>query len=303
MGPFWTRTAAAYRASVSQFSSLLPSLFDSLVDDAAMFPPGNAAAERAVAEHLEHRGSWYHSLIGPLVVPDTALAVVGRQVPEGETLAVSVVNTGGAGGLLALARRSVPGLAVVAVESALRDLDDLAGNAERVAAAATALDPSVAVFVELPYSPAWVSAVEAVEAAGLYGKIRTGGVEPEQYPSPTQLAEQLSVLVEADLGFKATAGLHHAWPNVARNESGQPLSQHGFLNLMLALDAVIDGAGPTPAVEFLGWTERSRIAEAIASWDDARQQRVRRRLRSFGCCGVTDPVQDLVALDLLESPT
>ena len=123
------------------------------------------------------------------------------------------------------------------------------------------------------------------------------------YPSPTQLAEQLSVLVEADLGFKATAGLHHAWPNVARNESGQALPQHGFLNLMLALDAVIDGAGPSRGgrAPRAGRT-RFRIAEAISSWDDARQQRVRRRLRSFGCCGVTDPVQDLVALDLLEQP-
>lgn len=293
--------------NVSPFPALQPPplapLLNALVDDAAMFPPGNAAAERAVGEHFEHRRSWFSSVIGPLVVPDTALAVVGRQVPEGETLAVSVVNGGGAGGLLALARRSVPGVAVVAVESALRDLDDLVGNAERVAAAATALDPSVTVFVELPYTPGWVPAVEAVEAAGLYGKIRTGGVEPELYPTATRLAEQLWILVEADLGFKATAGLHHAWPNVARSDSGQALPQHGFLNLMLALDAVIDGAEPTEAVEFLGWADRSRIARAISSWDEPRQQRVRRRLRSFGCCGVTDPIQDLVALDLLGSST
>ena len=64
-------------------------------------------------------------------------------------------------------------------------------------------------------------AVEEVEAAGLFGKIRTGGTEPGAYPPASRLAEQLSVLVEADLGFKATAGLHHAWPAVGRNDRGE----------------------------------------------------------------------------------
>jgi hypothetical protein len=30
--------------------------------------------------------------------------------------------------------------------------------------------------------------------------------------------------------------------------------------------------------------------------------RVRRRFRSFGCCGVLDPVNDLVTLGLVEEP-
>ena len=54
------------------------SLFSALIDDAAMFPPGDAPADRAVAEHLGYRQAWFAPLIGPLVVPDTALAEVGR---------------------------------------------------------------------------------------------------------------------------------------------------------------------------------------------------------------------------------
>ena len=275
-------------------------LFTGLVDDAAMFPPGNASAERAVTEHGEHRTAWYADLIGPLVVPDTALVQVGRLAGD-EAIAVSVVNTGGAGGLTALARRAVAGINIVAVDSALRDLDDLAGNAGRVVAAAAELDPHIAVFVELPFAPGWVRAVEEVEAAGLYGKIRTGGVEPDAFPTAAQLAEQLSILVEADLSFKATAGLHRAWPSTGRNDRGDPLPQHGFLTLMMALDALIDGADTVEAEAQLRIDDRDRIAAAIGTWDETSQQRVRRRLRSFGCCGVSDPVTDLVDLGLLSA--
>ena len=105
-----------------------------------MFPPGNAPVAEAVAAHREHRQAWYASMIGPLVVPDQRPSTRLRAHGPTPTATVSVINTGGAGGLLGLARRDLPGVRVVAVESALRDLDDLAGNAARVASAAGELD-------------------------------------------------------------------------------------------------------------------------------------------------------------------
>lgn len=293
-------------------------LFARLVDDAAMFPPGNAPVVRAVAEHLGYRRDWFAPMIGPLVVPDARLADLGaalrqaqgaalRQAQDAapgqaqDALEISVVNRSGAGGLLALGRRPVAGLQIVAVESALRDLDDLAGNARRLAAAAAELPEGVAVFVEVPYVPGWERAVELIEVAGLSAKIRTGGTAPGDHPSREQLAEQLSVLVEADLSFKATAGLHHAWPVTARNARDEELPQHGFLTVMIALAALIDGADRATAADRLGWTDRNRIAGEVAGWDEATGNRVRRRFRSFGCCGVRDPVGDLVALGLVHA--
>lgn len=266
-------------------------LFTGLVDDAAMFPPGNAPAAEAVRSHLEHRQAGYADLIGPLVVPDTAL----RQA-AGAGLDVSVINTGGAGGLLSLARRDLPGVRVVAVESALRDLDDLAGNAARVAAAAAELGEGISVFVEIPYAPGWQRAVEEVEAAGLLGKIRTGSPDNSGTPAYAQLAEQLSVLVEADLPFKATAGLHHAQPTPGSDE--RPV-QHGFVNVLAAVDALIDGASVEDAAEAL----RDTDPQVVGGWSRDTAARVRRRFRSFGCCGVLDPVGDLVALGLVEEPS
>jgi hypothetical protein len=276
-------------------------LWRSLVDDAAMFPPGNAPVAEALRAHLEHRQAWYAPLIGPLVVPDTALrqaqgAWSQAMRAEPVEVRVSVINTGGAGGLLALAGRDLPGVRVVAVESALRDLDDLTGNAARVASAAGELDESVRVFVEIPYAPGWERAVEEVEAAGLLGKIRTGSPDNSGTPGYAQLAEQLSVLVEADLPFKATAGLHHAQPSPG-TDPDRP-TQHGFLNVLAAVEALVEGASVADAAESLRHTEPA----AIGAWSEATAARVRRRFRSFGCCGVLDPVNDLVALGLVEEP-
>ena len=287
----------------------MDALFAGLVDDAAVFPPGDASVADAVHRHREHRAAWYAPVIGPLVVPDTELAALSRAVadsgtgPDDERLAVSVVISSGAGGLVALARRDLPGLEVVAAEIALRDLDDLPGNAGRVVAAAEELDPeAVSVFVEVPYGHGWIGAVEVIEAASLYGKIRTGGLEPDAFPTADQLARQLSVLIEADLPFKATAGLHRAWPNRVTDERGQTLHQHGFVTVLMAIEALIDGAGTDAAGDLLALDAPGRIFTALQGWDVPAANRVRRRFRSFGCCGVTEPVDDLVALGLLRAP-
>jgi hypothetical protein len=286
-----------------------PVLFDGWIDDAAMFPPGDAAVGEAVGAHLRYRHSWFASLIGPLLVSDLKFAEVGRTLHQVRTgsgsegtlpLAVAVVNTGGAGGLLSLVGREIQGVQVVAVESALRDLNDLAGNADRVVSAAAQLDDAVRVFVEIPYAPGWEKAVAVVEAAGYYGKLRTGGLEPIDTPPCEQLAHQLSVLIEADLPFKATAGLHHAVA-LPGSDPGRP-RQHGFLNLLVAVESLVDGGSETEAANLLGENGRQSVLDHVGAWDDTQASRIRRRFRSFGCCGVLDPINDLVALGLIAEP-
>ena len=45
------------------------SLFMHLIDDAAVFPPGNALLPDAIAAHRRHRTSSYAVTVGPLLVP------------------------------------------------------------------------------------------------------------------------------------------------------------------------------------------------------------------------------------------
>ena len=153
--------ARAYCAGVDAMDAL----FAGLVDDAAVFPPGNASVPDAVRRHREHRAAWYAPLIGPLVVPDTELAagVAGgdRAARRGrpDELAVSVVISGGAGGLVALARRDLPGLESSPSRSPCATSTTWPATRSRVVAAAEELDPDeVTVFVEVPVRAAAGSA-------------------------------------------------------------------------------------------------------------------------------------------------
>ncbi|HET7432651.1 MAG TPA: hypothetical protein VFJ89_14180, partial [Nocardioides sp.] len=80
----------------------IPDLWRALVDDAAIFPPGNALWDDAVAAYEDRRDEWWADLVGSFVVKDTDLG----QVPPG--VPVSVVLTGGAGaveGVVAMVRK------------------------------------------------------------------------------------------------------------------------------------------------------------------------------------------------------
>ena len=59
--------------------STVPALFRRLVDDAAMFPPGDLPLADAVAAHRAHRTSPYADLVGPFVCTDEDLMKVAAE--------------------------------------------------------------------------------------------------------------------------------------------------------------------------------------------------------------------------------
>ena len=105
-----------------------------------------------------------HPWVGALRVADTAVPTAPDDVP------LRVVATGGASQLAGPAALCVRrGLRLVAVETALRDLDDPAGNARRVVAAAADLPDGVRVHVAVPGdpTPAGLAALDELAAADL----------------------------------------------------------------------------------------------------------------------------------------
>ena len=167
-----------------------------------------------------------------MLVTDGRLGEIGRAAGD-EPIEVRVLVGGGAGGLLALGRRTIAGIAVVGAVSALRDLDDLAGNAARVVAAAADLDESVQVLVELPDAPGWQAAAELVEAAGLSAQVRADR-------SPVALIEQLARLVEIDLPFSV---------------AGLPGS---LVGLLLAVDVLVETGDAGQAARLLTGDDHQR---------------------------------------------
>ncbi len=291
----------------------IPASLAGLVDDAAIFPPGNAALPSAVEAHGGHRAAWYADLVGPLLVSDTRLPELAGLVdlvePVG-SLRVSVVVAGGAGAIepaLEWVRRERR-LALHAVEVAARDdagsPGGLAHNVSRMVTALAALPDQVQAFVELPRlhgpapTPDWLAAADVLAAAGIPAKLRTGGENPQAHPTEAELAACINALLDRELAFKATAGLHHA----VRHTSPEGWEQHGFLNLLVATAVLFDGGGHDAAVEALADRDAGRLVEHVAGWGGQASPSPRRWFTSFGCCSVRDPVDDLVSLGLLSPP-
>jgi hypothetical protein len=277
-----------------------------LVDDAAMFPPGDAPLPDAVAAYRERRDEPWAPLVGPLVVADRVLPELARLVgaEDSPLLPISVVCSGGAGSLAPAARWALEarGTELMAIEVALRDLDDLPGSARRMVRAADAVAVSgveAPVYVEVPLpahgrpSPGWLDALDELAAADLRLKFRTGGLEADLFPSPEALATGVEGALDRELPFKCTAGLHRA---VRHHDDALGADHHGFLNVLLATRAGLDGDDP---VEVLAEHDPETLVARVDTVGTDALARTRRWFASFGCCGVQDPYDDLVALGLL----
>jgi len=277
----------------------LPSAWTGLVDDAAVFPPGDADLSDAVAAYDARLGEWYADLVGPLVVKDTQLPDVPTDVP------VSVVLSGGAGavaGVAALATKR--GHRLVALEAAVRDLDDLAGNVRRINAAVDAARDEggladTQVYVELPPTVPtadWLAAADAVAEAEAHLKFRTGGPESDLFPDAATVAAWIDAALDRETSFKCTAGLHHA----VRHRDHETGFEHlGFLNVLLATRVAFDGATVWEVAQVLDDHYANDLV-ALARQSDL--EGARRWFTSYGSCSVTEPLDELVGLGLLEAP-
>ena len=265
----------------------LEPVWSGLIDDAAIFPPGDAPLPDATAAYADRSDEQGARLVGTFVLRDTDLPQV-----RGFASPLSVVLTGGAGQVLGPAGLCGRlGLQLAGLEIALRDLDDLPGNARRVLAAVEAARAEgaleeVPVYVELPAtepSHSWLAAADEVAGAELRLKFRTGGVEPHQVPSSDTLAAWVDAALDRETPFKCTAGLHHA----VRHDAG-----HGFVNVLAATRIAFDGGSREDVVATLD----SRDGAALAARDLTG---VRRWFASFGSCSVAEPLADLRALGLV----
>lgn len=295
----------------------IPDYLHGLVDDAAIFPPGDLPLAEAVPAHVSHRSAWYAPLVGPFVVDDRRFDALSVQVSEvsaaPEVLDVAIVATGGAGSIdpAARAAHATVGTRVVALEAALRARDDLTSAARRVSAVLALLaddgvvDDDVSVYVEVPLhesiatSPDWQHAADEIAAAGFRMKFRTGGADADAFPDPVALATAIDAAIDREVPFKCTAGLHNA---VRHRDPATGFEHHGFLNMLLATRACLDGADVSAVAQTLTETSASTLRTAVHDVGAAGLTSARRWFCSFGSCSISDPVDDLVELGLLVRP-
>ncbi|WP_346537848.1 hypothetical protein [Micromonospora sp. DPT] len=278
-------------------STQVPRLFAGLVDDAAVFPPGSASLPDAVAAHREHRDAWYADLVGPLLVPASALPALADLLGPGERIAVGVIGDLPIGQLDAALAGTGPRITVRQIEVAVakRGEDPQPGLAEllKLAERLTGVD----VYAEVPLTFGLTGALDTLVAARADGlpvaaKFRTGGLAAELFPTPVELAAVICACRERGLPFKLTAGLHHALRNLDP-ETG--FTHHGFGNVLAATLAAAQGAEVDAVAALLAATDPLPLVEQAR----ARRDEERPLWVGFGSCSILEPLTDLIRLGLV----
>ncbi|MDN3239978.1 hypothetical protein [Glycomyces tritici] len=258
----------------------IPAMLRGLIDDAALFPPGNAPMQAAVPAHRGYRQSWYEAMVGPLLVPQSRLAELGRELNPGRgEMRIGVIVDGDLEQVTGDVAALPPQVTVVHYESR-HALDHL------MAFAPSWGEP---VFAELPFGD---DALDAVRSTGFTPKFRTGGLAAEFFPAPETLAAAISGCRLRGLRFKLTAGLHQA---VRHRDPATGFDHHGFLNVLVAAADAFEGARTDDLTATLASTDAADLA--------ARARRVLDRPRAlwtgYGSCSIDEPLHDLTELDLL----
>lgn len=284
-------------------STQLPRLLAGLVDDAAVFPPGSAPLPDAVAAHRRHRLSWYAELVGPLLVP--ASAVVARElhplVDPAEDLEMGLIGDTGLDGLPAALAAVPPGGTIrqVEVAVAVRGEDPHPGLTTLLALTRRLEHPTV--YAEIPLAAGLMGALDVLVEARAVGlpvgaKFRTGGLAAELFPTPAELAEVIHACQQRKLPFKLTAGLHHA---VRHLDPATGFTHHGFANVLAAVLVAAGGARVERITELLAATDPGPLLASIEQGLAA----ARPLWVGYGSCSILEPLTDLIQLGLVNGGT
>lgn len=281
-----------------------PALWWGLVDDAAVFPPGNAPLADAVRRHREHRGSWHAPLVGPLLIPASSCVELLEHARAGTTpLRVGLISRPGADPqVLAMAAAGLAATSTVGVSIAelgwYPEWRSLGLDVEHLPTA-----------LEVPRGEAQHSALADIRAARDHGarvgaKFRTGATPTWAWPDEAELADFLIEVVQRRIPFKLTGGLHHAVRGSYVPVGGTEAEEnHGLLNVVLALAGALAEANDTAVAGALADRDGERLAARVDALTPAQVTAVRDRFVAFGCCTVTDPIGELESLGLIERPS
>lgn len=282
-------------------------LLHALIDYAGLFPPAGLNMAEAVANYGRYRNGPNAWALGRFVVPVARLEEFETHfVPDRTMWHLSAL----------IGQNPAEDLARVAEfngrhrQSAIIDtLETKVSEAAAIHDLKSKVPESILVYFEIPSAgdpSQWIAAIGAAHARA---KVRTGGLTPEMFPSEQQTLRFLAACINANVAFKATAGLHHPVRCVKplTYEKDAPSgTMHGFLNVFLAAAFLLDGVPERELEKLLLDDDPSHFdfEEGTVAWQghrlaQARLLESRALAASFGSCSFEEPINDLIALNLL----
>lgn len=291
-------------------------LLEAAIDYAGLFPPASLPTSTAVEEYVACRSGPFAWMLGRMVTPVSRL----EEFEHALNFCPSVEHERTPWRVSAIAGPNIEADAVTILKfnsqqgSAGRAIIDSVEikteRPEEIYTAVRHLQSQFSVFFELPLSDAVHECMSAVQQCGAFAKVRTGGMQAEQFPSCAALVRFVQLAVRLDVPFKATAGLHHAirgiYP-VGADRGGASVVMHGFLNLLIAVTLSRAGGDEQETTRAL----EEQDAKAFCFGRDGVDWRGhhmsnaeltgarRNSIRSWGSCSFNQPVEDLRAIHLL----
>ena len=300
--------------------SAIRNLVSDIVDYAGLFPPAKLPIDQVAQNYEEYLGSNFNWMLARLIIPASRLV-------ELEQLS-SFVDSGHHWRISSL----VPSVdaADQAFEVAMNSIDDFnarhedtgralvdtieikAGTLELIEATIKKIPKHINAFLEVPHDqdPDPLIAAVAKGDSNIFAKIRTGGVTDDLIPPAEQVARFVARCVEHDVGFKATAGLHHPiCGNYRLTYEPNPDfgDMFGFLNVFVAAAFAFDGLDENGLVQILRETNVTafKITDDAITWNDhsVSGKKIadirKQKTISFGSCSFTEPTQELSQLGLI----
>ena len=291
-------------------------LLRGVVDYAGLFPPASLDMAAAAGEYALNRASNESWMLGRFVLPAARLAEFEQAakpvmpVEAWQSWALSALMSGDVEEDIARAEQFNERHRDARQGAVMVDTVELKVNTPRdVSHAAELLDRRFDTYMEVPVAEDPAPLIEAIARTHAKAKIRTGGTTQDVFPTAAQVARFIARCLAHDVGFKATAGLHHPWRNEYRLTYAPDAprgTMFGFLNVLLATAALGSGAGEGVAVALLESRDAGRVefgAEGVRApgidLTVADVARARDSMASFGSCSFREPVDDLRALHLL----
>ncbi|MEU6641380.1 hypothetical protein ABZ863_02405 [Saccharomonospora sp. NPDC046836] len=274
----------------------IPPLFAHLVDDSALFPPGEATMPEALKAHLDIRTGEHAGVLGVFLCQASRLPELITElikIRPREPLPLSLIIDTGLGGVpkaISIVESRHELLALKMVEMpAPSDVDEV--WLERVS---EFVPEDVVRVVEPRRGVGWLDGVRKVIEHGSWPKIRCGGLSKENFPSVDEVADFLSVVSNvAGASFKATNSLHRA---VRHADGDSGVEHHGFLNLLVASGRCLSGGDVREA---LAATDGAALAEEARALSDDAAKAVRALFASYASATFDEPITDLQGLGLL----
>ncbi|MFK7765819.1 MAG: hypothetical protein AB8B55_01160 [Mariniblastus sp.] len=298
----------------------LSTLIKNTVDYAGLFPPAALPMEQVIENYGKYLRSANCNMLGRLIIPaaklETTMIPDHSDSPWQISALLPPCVDGDPAALVAgieqikafnLAHSKTANCAVVdAVEIKVPTTQSIRTTVEL-------LTIPVNAFLEVSWDDPreLIAEIASTKNPNIFAKIRTGAVTPELIPSPDKVARFIQSCAEHNLGFKATAGLHHpmrAQQNLTYEPDSPQAKMHGFLNVFVAAVIAFEHGKNTDSestlTEILSneQADKFRFEDDQLSWGDLSVSTERvakfraKGIISFGSCSFTEPSNELAEL-------